>query len=117
MVISTPKSATWVSFAKTRESFKHLFSAVRFQHNFSSLNRVSFWDVNQKVDMVQGEAKVTELKTKTFEFMECLDTGVNIDLFSKAVVPVVGDKHHGHPVISGVTHNLFRATTTYNIHN
>jgi len=48
--------------------------------------------------------------------MECLDTGVDVDLFSKTVIPVVGDKHHGHPVISGVTRNLFRANAIYNIH-
>jgi hypothetical protein len=38
-------------------------------------------------------------------------------LFSKTVVSVVGDEHHRHPVIAGVTRNLFRATATYKIHN
>ena len=28
----------------------------------------------------------------------------------------MGDKHHRHPVIAGVTRNLFRATATYSIH-
>src|SRR5512136_2860278 len=49
--------------------------------------------------------------------MERLDTDVNIDSFSKTIISVMGDKHHGHPVIAGVTRNLFRATATYNIHN
>jgi hypothetical protein len=35
----------------------------------------------------------------------------------EAVVPVSSDKHHGHPIISGVTQNLFRASATYNLHN
>jgi hypothetical protein len=48
--------------------------------------------------------------------MECLDADIDIDLFSKTIISVVGDKHHGHPVISGVTRNLFRVTTTYNFH-
>jgi hypothetical protein len=48
--------------------------------------------------------------------MERLDTYVDVDLFSKTVISVVSDKHHRHPVITGVTRNLFRATATYNIH-
>jgi hypothetical protein len=48
--------------------------------------------------------------------MERLNTSVDIDLFSKTIVSIVGDKHHGHPVITGVTRNLFRATATYNTH-
>ena len=81
------------------------------------MDGISFRNIDLEMDMVFSETEFAELKTKTFEFMEGLDTGVNIDLFSKAVVPVVGDKHHGHPVISGVTRNLFRATATYKIHN
>jgi hypothetical protein len=38
-----------------------------------------------------------------------------VDLFSKTVISVVGDKHHGHPVIAGVTRNLFRATAITSI--
>jgi hypothetical protein len=48
--------------------------------------------------------------------MERLDAGVDIDLFSETVISVVGDEHHRHPVITGVTRNLFRATATYNSH-
>jgi hypothetical protein len=29
----------------------------------------------------------------------------------------MGDKHHGHPIVSGVTRNLFSITTTYNFQN
>jgi hypothetical protein len=66
--------------------------------------------------MIHGKAEITKLETESFEFVERLDAGVNVDLFSKTVISVVGDKHHSHPVISGVTRNLFRATATYNIH-
>jgi len=45
-----------------------------------------------------------------------LGTGVYVDLFSEAVVSVVGDEHHGHPVVAGVTRNLFRATARYDFH-
>ena len=66
--------------------------------------------------MVHSKAKVAKLKSKTLKFMKCLDADVDIDLLSKTIISIVGDKHHGHPVISGVTLNLFRATATYNIH-
>ena len=45
--------------------------------------------------------------------MECLSAGVNVALFSKTVISFLGDKQHGHPVIAGVTRNLFRATAIY----
>ena len=67
--------------------------------------------------MVQSKTEITELEPETFEVMECLDASINIDLFSETIISVVGDKHHRHPVIAGVIRNLFRATTTYNIHN
>ena len=66
--------------------------------------------------MVHGEAEVAELEPEAFEFMERFYADVDIDLFSKTVVSVVSGKHHCHPVIAGVTHNLFRAIATYNIH-
>ena len=66
--------------------------------------------------MIQSKSEVTELESESFQVMERLNAGVDIDLFSETVISVVGDKHHGHPVIAGVTRNLFRATATYNIH-
>ena len=66
--------------------------------------------------MVQSKTEITELEPEAFEVMECLDAGVNIDLFSETVVSVVGDKHHRHPVIAGVTRNFFRATAIYTTH-
>ena len=48
--------------------------------------------------------------------MERLDTYVDVDLFSKTVISVVGDEHHRYPIVACVTRNLFRATATYNIH-
>jgi hypothetical protein len=76
-----------------------------------------FWDGHQEVNMIEGEVEVAELKAEAFEFMERLNTDIDVNLFSKTVVSVVGDEHHPHPVIAGVIHNLFRATTTYIIHN
>ena len=32
---------------------------------------------------------------------------------SETHIPAMGNKHHRHPIISGVTRNLFRATTSY----
>jgi hypothetical protein len=49
--------------------------------------------------------------------MECLDTYVDVDLLSKTIISIMGDKHHRHPVIAGDTRNLFRATATYKLHN
>ena len=63
--------------------------------------------------MVKCKSEITEFKPEAFEFMERLDAGVDIDLFSKTIISVVGDEHHGHPVISGVTRNLFRAYAIY----
>jgi len=37
-------------------------------------------------------------------------------LFSEILVSVICGKHHGHPIVAGVTSNLFRATATYTIH-
>jgi len=66
--------------------------------------------------MIQSKTEVAELKPEAFEFMKRLDADVNVDLLSKAVISVVSDEHHHHPVIAGVTRNLFRATAIYNIH-
>jgi hypothetical protein len=66
--------------------------------------------------MVHGEAEVAELEPEAFEFIERLDTSVDVRLFSKTSIPVVGDKNHRHPIVAGVARNLFRATATYNTH-
>ena len=66
--------------------------------------------------MVEGKTEFPELKAESFQVVECLDEDVDIDLFSKAVISVVGDEHHGHPVVASVTRNLFRATTNYIYH-
>ena len=73
-------------------------------------------DVHQEMNVVHGETEVAEFELEAFEFMERLDTDVDIDLFSKTIVSVVSDEHHRHPVIACVTRNLFRATAIYNIH-
>jgi hypothetical protein len=69
------------------------------------------------MDMVHSETEVAKLEAESFQVMERLDADINVDLLSKAIISVVGDKHHRHPVIAGITRNLFRATATYKIHN
>jgi hypothetical protein len=69
------------------------------------------------MDMIKGEAEIAELESEAFQVMERLDAYVDVDLFSETVVSVVGDEHHGHPVVAGVTRNLFRATANYIFHN
>jgi len=69
------------------------------------------------MDMVHRKTEVAKLEPEAFQAMERLDADINVDLFPKAIISVVSDKHHGYPVIAGVTRNLFRATATYNIHN
>jgi hypothetical protein len=66
--------------------------------------------------MVHGKTKVAELESESFQAMERLDAGVDIDLLSKTVISVVGDKHHGDPVTASVIRNLFRATAIYTTH-
>jgi len=65
--------------------------------------------------MVQSKTKFPKLESETFQVVERLKKDVDIDLFSKTVIPVVGDEHHGHPVIARVCRNLFSATAIYNI--
>jgi len=54
------------------------------------------------MDMIHRKIEVTEFKSKVFQDTECFDAGVDIDLLSKTIISVVGDKHHGHPVVSCV---------------
>jgi len=68
------------------------------------------------MNMIEGKTEVAELKPETLQVVERLEEDVDVDLFSKTVISIVGDKHHRHPVIAGVTRNLFRATAIYNIH-
>lgn len=66
--------------------------------------------------MVECKTEFPKLKTESLQVVEGLKQDVDIDLFSKAVISVVGDEHHGHPVIASVTRNLFRATANYIYH-
>ena len=67
--------------------------------------------------VVFSEAEFTELKAEALQVSERLDTSIDVTLFSEISVSFVCGKHHGHPIISGVTRNLFRAIATYNFHN
>jgi len=66
--------------------------------------------------MIECKAEVTELEPEAFEFVERLNADVDIDLFSKTSISVMGDEHHRHPIVAGVTRNLFRATAYYIFH-
>jgi len=116
VLISAPEPAAWVSLPEPGERFKHFLRGVGFQHDLRSLDGVSLRDVDQEVDVVQGEAEFPEIKAEAFQVVERLEQDVDVDLFSKTVISVVGDEHHGHPVIAGVTRKLFRATAIYIYH-
>ena len=77
------------------------------------MNGVSLGDVDLEMYMVFGEAEFAELKPKAFEVRERLGAGVDVTLFFKVSVSVVGGKHHSDPVIASVTQNLFRAYATF----
>jgi hypothetical protein len=65
------------------------------------------------MNMIEGKAEVAKFESKAFKIMERLDADSNVDLLSKTIISVASDKHHRHPVITGVTRNLFRATANY----
>jgi hypothetical protein len=115
--VAAPKTTARVPFSESWKGFKYFPGGVGFEHDLSGLDGVPFRDVHQEVDVVESEAKVAELEPKAFQIEERLDADVNVDMFSETVVPVVGDEHHGHPVIAGVTRNLFRVIANYIFHN
>ena len=105
--ISTPKTTSRKPLSETRMTFKHMFCTPRLQHNLCITDRILFRQVHLKMNMIARETKILEFKTKFFEFIKPLDAGVDVRLLPKTVIPVLGDENHGHPVISGVTRNLF----------
>ena len=64
--------------------------------------------------MIPSKTKLTEFKSKTFQFSKCANASIYMLLFFKTFIPLMGDKHHSHPVILGVIRNLFRVYTIYN---
>ncbi len=101
------------TLAETRMTGKHFLSTVRFEHYFSGLNGVPFRCIHWEMNVISSETKFAEYKSKAFEFTKSFDTGIDVTLFSKTVVITLGFKHHHHPIITGVTRNLFRATATF----
>jgi len=100
--VSTPETAARVQFSEPGMSLEHLFRAVRFQHDFSNLNRVPFRDIRMEVNMNSGKTELTELKTKSLEFTKPFSAGVDVGLFSETFISVFGGKHHSYPVVSCV---------------
>jgi hypothetical protein len=64
------------------------------------------------MDMVPGEPEIPKHVPIAFQLVERLRTRINMLLFLEAVIVAFGFEHHGHPVIAGVTRNLFRASAT-----
>ena len=116
MIVPTPETTTWVPLSKPRKRFENFLCSIRFQHDLRGFNRVPLWDIHQEMNMVHSEAEIAELEPKSFHLTERFDADVDVRLFSETSVPVVGDKHHGHPVVAGVTRNLFRAAANYIYH-
>ncbi len=69
------------------------------------------------MNMIASKTKILEFKTKSFQFIKPLNTGIDVRLLPKTDISLFGDEHHGHPVISGVTRNLFRANATNTFQN
>jgi len=80
------------------------------------LDGIPLGDIDLEMDMVLSEAEFTELKTKTFQVPKRLSAGVDVALFSKISVSIMGGKHHNHPVVSCVSRWLFIATAIYIFH-
>jgi len=120
MFITTPKSTSWIPFPEPQVRLKYSFYITRFQHNLCFPDRVPFGYVHLKVNMVSSETKLTKFKTKFLTFLKRFQTGIYMGLFPKTHIPVMGNKHHRHPIVSGVTQNLFRAPASFpfqNLHN
>ena len=115
--ISTPKTTSRKPLSETRMTFKHMFCTPRLQHNLCITDRILFRQVHLKMNMISSETKILKLKTKSFQFIKPLNTGIDMRLLPETVIPILSDENHGHPVISGVTRNLFRANTTNTFQN
>ena len=63
--------------------------------------------------MIHSKPKITKYKPEPFQIIERFGTGIYMTLFFEAIISFLGDKHHRHPIIAGVTRNLFRATATF----
>ncbi len=116
MFVSAPEAAAWIQFPESRMSLEYLFRAVRFQHDFCLLNRVSFRDINLEVNVNFSKTELAELESEWFEFTKPFSAGVDMGLFSEAVVSALGVKLHCYPVVSCVMHQLFIASATYIFH-
>ena len=62
------------------------------------------------------KTELTKFKPKWFKFTESVDAGVDVRLFSEAVVPAFGVELHRDPIISCVMRQLFIASATYIFH-
>ena len=114
MFIPAPETTTRVTSAKPWGGFEHTPAGVLFHHNLRGLNWVSFRDVHLEMNMIPGEPEIPKHVPVAFHSMERLGARIYVLLFLEAVIVAFCFEHHGHPVIAGVTRNLFRASATYN---
>jgi len=66
--------------------------------------------------MNTAKPKFSKLKSEAFQVPERLDASVDMGLFPETVISFFSSEHHGHPVITGVIHNFFRAYAIYSFH-
>ena len=115
--VSAPETSTWVSFAESRVSFKHLFCTIGLKHDFSDLNGILFRSIYWEMHVTSAKTKIAEFKSKPFKIPESLSAGIDMRLFFETVVVAFCFKHHGHPIISCVNRWLFMATANYINHS
>jgi hypothetical protein len=56
------------------------------------LKGISLWDFDLNMYVIFGETEFVKLKAKAFQIPECLDTGIDVALFSEVSVSFVGSK-------------------------
>ena len=117
VLVAAPETTTRVALAEPRVHFKHLLGTVGFKHGLSGLNGILLGNIDREMHVISAKAEIAEFKSEAFEIPERLGAGVNMRLLPEAVVVAFGLKHHRHPVIPGVTRNLFRATARYILQN
>ena len=100
--ITTPESASGITFVESRVRLKHSFGAVGFQHGLGSLDGVLLRDIDWEVHVTSSKAEVSEFEPEVFQIPERLGAGVYMRLFFKTVVVAFGLEHHGDPVVSCV---------------
>lgn len=104
--VTPPKAPSRVTLAKPWVLLEHSLRRARFEHDFSHFDRVALGNVRLEVHMITAKAECSKREAARFKFFKCRGTRVDVGLLSKAVVPVLGHKHHRDPIVS----RIFRLT-------